>query len=794
MAYNAGSILARIKAGTSGLKSGINTAKRGLKDLSNTAKTAANGIKRAGALATAALAGIGTAGGFLIKAASDAKELQNVIEVSFGAMADDINEWAEQTAEAVNRSDYAIKNYVGTSMSMLKNMVESKKEAAEMSKAITKLAVDLSSFRNIKTDRAFEALTGALTGEAEALKRLGFNTQQAALEQYALKNGIEKSVREMTESEKVMLRYNVIMEKMSEIQGDAVRTRDELANSWRGFLGEVRNAREELGSYLLPIATKVVNKAREAIKAFNELPDSIHQNIVQIGLFATGLLSAIAGLAGLVIGIEAIIGALSVVASAFVSLTNPVTIIIALAYTFYSAWKQNLWGVRDYLDQLWNNFKEWYDNIMNGGNKTASYFFDKFKSAFNSVWKILKWLINRNLDFYVVVKNVAVMSYEVVKNNWDKIAKFIGGVLDWIMKKLELFGVKFASVADNVEKSYKNVGKEHDGFLGQILEGVGEDHIANIGKNLDKTFEIVKEKAPEIAGEIKKWSEKAKKGMGELWEAMKQTAKDTFDEILILVKQRAPELYKQIKKIVDAFKGKLTIDVDIGDKKGGADKGGMGPIKVGDVPEKLPTLSVWEKFVKVINRAKNHYAALKKEMTWKNMTERIKSAREQFIRFKNQMISGLSAAIAKGKSLSKVFDNFLDQVASLVIQKAIVGPAVNSVLSFAGFPTAHNGGLVTARGLVDAYHSGGMVGLKPLANDERLIKAQTGELILSREDTKAFLNNQGSGGETYNININAVDAKSFADLAARNPEAITGVVNNDIKKNGLTRKTIKQNL
>lgn len=789
MAYNAGSVVAKLKANVAGMKKGISSAKKELNGLSKTAKSAASSIKRAGAVATAALVGIGTAGTYLIKAASDAEELQNVINQSFGDMADDINDWAEETAEAVNRSDYQIKQFVGTSMSMFKNMVDNEEQAVKMSKAITQLSADLASFRNISDDRAFEALTGALTGQAEALKRLGFNVQEAALEQYRLNQGIEKSVREMTEAEKVSLRYNVIMDKMTDIQGDAVRTRDELANSWRGFWGEVRNAREELGEYLLPIATKVVNKGREMVKVFNDLPDAIHQNIVQIGLFATGLLSAIVGLAGLVIGIEAVIGVLSVVASAFVSLTNPVTIVIALAYTFYSAWKQNLWGVRDDLEQLWNNFEEWYNNVIKGSNETANHFFESFKSAFEAVWGVLKWLINRNLDYYIVIGNIAQMSYEVIADNWDKIWKFVKGVLDKIVKKIKkvakFLNITFENISTKVEEEI-NKKQDEGGFLGQIFEGVGEDHVANIGESLDNAVQIARKKAPEIAGEIKKWSEEAKKGMGELWEAMKQTAKDTFDEILVLVKKRAPELYEQIKKIVDAFK--VEVDVGVNSESSNSDSEGDGG------PDK--------------NKEE-------KELHWfaqslKAITGETKKAKEKLKKLKSEISETFSTAVAKGESFQdtvvNMFDNLLDRLAAKILEKKIFDPIINSVMGsiadsgdggfigdiFSAF-TAHDGGLVTATGILESYHSGGLVG-GGLAQDERIIKAQTGELVMSREDTKKFLNGQGQSGETYNINIQAVDAKSFRDLAARNPEAITNVVNNDIAKNGDTRKTIKKNL
>jgi len=50
---------------------------------------------------------------------------------------------------------------------------------------------------------------------------------------------------------------------------------------------------------------------------------------------------------------------------------------------------------------------------------------------------------------------------------------------------------------------------------------------------------------------------------------------------------------------------------------------------------------------------------------------------------------------------------------------------------------------------------------------------------------------KGGGGDVYNINIKAVDAKSFADLARQNPQAIIGPVDDHLKRGGGLRNTIR---
>jgi phosphoribosylformylglycinamidine (FGAM) synthase PurS component len=169
----------------------------------------------------------------------------------------------------------------------------------------------------------------------------------------------------------------------------------------------------------------------------------------------------------------------------------------------------------------------------------------------------------------------------------------------------------------------------------------------------------------------------------------------------------------------------------------------------------------------------------------------IEEANQKFVDWKDDLVTGLSDAIARGESLSDVFENIGSQIASMVLQQAVVGPFVNWAMGGLGLPTAHTGGYVSPAGkILDSYkfHSGGGVGLK---NDEVPAVLQTGEYVMSRDQVNAAKNGAGAG-TMYNITINAVDSQSFAQAIQRNPEAIVSVVTQDIMRNGNTRKAIKK--
>ena len=160
-------------------------------------------------------------------------EVENVVDVAFGSMADKAYEFASTAKEQFGLSELAAKQYSGTMMAMLNSTGVAQDAAAEMSTTLAGLAGDLASFYNISTDEAFMKLRSAIAGETEPMRQLGINMTVAALQSYALSQGITKSWQSMTQAEQAMLRYNYIMSATSQQQGDFQRTVGSFANQWR---------------------------------------------------------------------------------------------------------------------------------------------------------------------------------------------------------------------------------------------------------------------------------------------------------------------------------------------------------------------------------------------------------------------------------------------------------------------------------------------------------------------------------------------------------------------------------
>lgn len=92
------------------------------------------------------------------------------------------------------------------------------------------LSGDLASFWNTSAEQARNALNGIYTGETEALKKYGVVMTDATLSNYAMTIGVKKQYSELSQAEKVLLRYKFVLNSTTEAQGDFAKTSDSWAN------------------------------------------------------------------------------------------------------------------------------------------------------------------------------------------------------------------------------------------------------------------------------------------------------------------------------------------------------------------------------------------------------------------------------------------------------------------------------------------------------------------------------------------------------------------------------------
>jgi hypothetical protein len=232
---------------------------------------------------------IGLAGAAMIKLASDTDESLNKVDVAFKGSSQQVRDFAKTTLQSFGIARGQALDMAALFGDMSTSMGLSTAEAAKMSISLTGLAGDLASFKNINIEEVTTALAGVFTGETESLKRLGIVMTEVNLQQFALDKGMTKSIKKMNQAEKVALRYEYIIAKTANSQGDFSRTSGGAANQMRMFSQGLKELGSQFGELILPFFTKLVVKANDLIRSLKNLSPQI----VKMGLIVAGLAAAL---------------------------------------------------------------------------------------------------------------------------------------------------------------------------------------------------------------------------------------------------------------------------------------------------------------------------------------------------------------------------------------------------------------------------------------------------------------------------------------------------------------------
>ena len=393
------------------------------------------------------------AGKSAVTAASDFDENLNKVEVAFGDCSAAVKNWADDATESFGLSKNQALEATALFGDMATSMGLSQAEAAHMSMLLAGLAGDLASFKNIGIDQAMTALNGVFTGETESLKQLGIVMTEVNLQEFA--DGMGLVYDEMSQAEKVQLRYNYVMEQSANAQGDYARTSDGTANSMRTFQASVENLGISLGQYLLPLITPLIQKATEMVNAFANADPELQQLILKIagiaavagpalvifGKMVSGI-GAVTGAVGkLSTGIKALGGLKTIISGVFTAVTSPaglaviaIAAVIAIGYLLIKNWdevKAKAGETWDWIQQKMQDFDnfltgifthDWTENFGVWGNILNGFF-----ATVSSVWSSIKQVFSGIIDF---VGGVFTGDWD---RAWSGIVNIFGGLFGGIV-------------------------------------------------------------------------------------------------------------------------------------------------------------------------------------------------------------------------------------------------------------------------------------------------------------------------------------------------------------------------
>jgi len=312
-----------------------------------------------GAAAMGAAVGVAV-GGLLastIQPASDLAETANKVGVIFGDVAGDIKDFAAEADRSLGQSKQQALDAAAAFGIFGKSAGLTGRELYDFSTDLSWLSSDLASFYNTSPQEAIEAIGAALRGESEPIRKYGVLMNEASLQAQALSMGLvqatgdttkiaqaqlraeaaarkytqtvekygadsieaskaqlamevaqqkladatEGTVPELTQQQKIMAAYGLIVEQTKDAQGDFARTSDGLANQQRILAAQWENMRTTIGTGLLPLTQKLFQALNDILAnpAVTQGAQKIADFLAQMGENVSGLLDNAGGLSGI---------------------------------------------------------------------------------------------------------------------------------------------------------------------------------------------------------------------------------------------------------------------------------------------------------------------------------------------------------------------------------------------------------------------------------------------------------------------------------------------------------------
>jgi len=283
MASKKASISINVIADAARAKAGLAEAERAAGSLDtqfkNLAKTAVN------AFAAREIVNFGKEA---IGAASDLAESANAVAVTFGDAASGIMKLGEEASKTVGLSAKDFNAFAVQFAGFTQQLTTADQDIVDVTETLTTRIADFASVMNLDIPDAATKFRQALSGETEGMKQFGIDVSAAAVQSYALANGITDSAASMTEAEKVQARYGLIMEETAKMSGDFANTSDGLANQQRILAAEMENVKATVGQAMVPALQAVMGAVGPVVDAFTALPDGMQQTIVLAGTGAVG--------------------------------------------------------------------------------------------------------------------------------------------------------------------------------------------------------------------------------------------------------------------------------------------------------------------------------------------------------------------------------------------------------------------------------------------------------------------------------------------------------------------------
>lgn len=146
------------------------------------------------------------------------------------------------------------------------------KTAGTMSRAMTKMTYDLASLFNANEQKVAEALkAGVYAGQTKPMRNFGIDITQTSMKPIADELGLEKSISQMSQAEKQMLRYIAVLRQGKVAMGDFANTIESPANQFKILRQQVAELQTQFGSLFMGLFANVLPYINAILMVLKEI-------------------------------------------------------------------------------------------------------------------------------------------------------------------------------------------------------------------------------------------------------------------------------------------------------------------------------------------------------------------------------------------------------------------------------------------------------------------------------------------------------------------------------------------
>ncbi len=283
MATDVAVLIARLEADVRDFDRDLKKAGKRLGKLENTTEKAgraadktAGKFKGMGGAMKAVFAGAAAAGAIkfvknLVGETTDLNESINAVNVVFGEAAEGVLAIGENAAVSLGLANSEFNSLAVSFSAFVEKVVGPGGDVVGTLEELTTRAADFASVMNLDVAEAATIFRSALAGETEAIRRFGVDVSAAAITAEALATGVANSAAEMSEADKIAIRYSLLMQGTADTQSDFDNTATDAANAMRILSKRFKDVKASLGQVFVKAIEDVAPELNNLLDTLEEM-------------------------------------------------------------------------------------------------------------------------------------------------------------------------------------------------------------------------------------------------------------------------------------------------------------------------------------------------------------------------------------------------------------------------------------------------------------------------------------------------------------------------------------------